>query len=83
MVTGDNAITARSIADKAGMLDRGSSYDRQNQPERISEYTCMEGAAFRAAVGGLKLINGEEVIGDMHKFREIKRYLRVLARCTP
>jgi len=65
------------------MLDRNSSFDRQNQPEMISEYTCMAGCDFRAAVGGLKLINGEEVVADMHKFREIKRYLRVLARCAP
>lgn len=43
----------------------------------------MSGKDFRESVGGLKLINGEEVIGDMHKFREIKKYLRVLARCTP
>lgn len=83
MCTGDNLLTASSIAEKAGMIDRNTSYDRQNQPDYISKYTCMEGSEFREAVGGLKEINGEEVISDMHKFREIKKYLRVLARCTP
>ena len=83
MCTGDNAITASSIATQAGMLDHNSSFNRQNQPEMISEYTCMSGKDFREAVGGLKQINGEEVIADMHKFREIKKYLKVLARATP
>ena len=47
------------------------------------EYACMEGSAFREAVGGLHEIDGKQVVRNMKKFREIKRQLKVLARSTP
>lgn len=52
-------------------------------------YSCLTGKNFRAEVGGLKEIaiigsdKKKEVVGNMAKFKEIKKYLRVLARSSP
>jgi len=43
----------------------------------------MTGKDFRTIVGGLQVKNGKETPGNMNKFREIKKYIRVLARSSP
>jgi magnesium-transporting ATPase (P-type) len=43
----------------------------------------MTGKQFRETVGGLVTVGDEEVLGNMKMFKQIKRNLRVLARCSP
>jgi len=83
MCTGDNIDTAIAISKNAGIVT-------SDQLE-ASEYAAMTGKDFNTAVGGLKAVpkpggkDGEtiDVVGNMRKFREIKKYLRVLARSSP
>lgn len=92
MCTGDNLETAKTIAGQAGILPKAVREDDQINSSASAQqrYTCMTGKDFREAVGGLKQLsdpdspNGEvEVVANIKKFREIKRYLKVLARSTP
>ena len=48
MCTGDNLDTAKAIALNAGII---SKHDCDIDP--ANQYTCMTGAQFREAVGGL------------------------------
>jgi Ca2+ transporting ATPase len=81
MCTGDNLDTAKAISRNAGIIEA----EKMKLPN-----SCMTGAYFREAVSNLKQIpdpkNPEktiDVVGDMKAFREIKKDLRVLARCSP
>eukprot|EP00644_Phytophthora_capsici_P007771 jgi/Phyca11/126140/e_gw1.61.140.1 len=68
MVTGDNALTARSIAEDCGIL---------TSEEVENAYTIMEGPEFRALV----LNSNGELQQDV--FDQIWPSLRVLARSSP
>ena len=81
MCTGDNLDTAKAISRNAGIIEK----DKMKLPN-----ACMTGAYFREAVSNLKQIPDPkdstktiDVVGDMKAFREIKKDLRVLARCSP
>mmetsp|Transcript_15972 Transcript_15972/g.26934 ORF Transcript_15972/g.26934 Transcript_15972/m.26934 type:complete len:1163 (-) Transcript_15972:42-3530(-) len=82
MCTGDNIDTAIAISKNAGIVT-------EEQVE-ASKYSCMTGKDFREAVGGIKQIENpdkpgemKDVVSNMKKFREVKQYLRVLARSSP
>jgi len=85
MVTGDNLETAVAIARKAAILSDADLADDE-------QYVCMTGEAFRNAVDGRveKRARSEDdrvgvhcVIGNIRRFREIERKLKVLARSQP
>jgi Ca2+ transporting ATPase len=82
MCTGDNIDTANAISLNAGIVTEAQLEE--------SEMTSMTGKQFRERVGGLKqVINpvkpGETIdkVANMKEFRNIKKYLRVLARSSP
>ena len=80
MCTGDNIDTAIAISKNAGIVT--------SEQVAASEYSCMTGKQFREAVEGLKKVTEKDgktrdVVGNMRKFREIKKHLRVLARSSP
>lgn len=82
MCTGDNIDTAIAISKNAGIVTE--------EEVNLSDYSCMTGKNFRETVGGLTTIEdpkkkGEfiDVVKNMKKFKEIKKHLRVLARCSP
>jgi Ca2+ transporting ATPase len=82
MCTGDNIDTAIAISINAGIVT--------DEQLAASKFTAMTGKDFREAVGGLKVVphpkdEGKTVdkVGNMSKFREIKKHLRVLARSSP
>ena len=82
MCTGDNIDTAIAISKNAGIVTKAQVEE--------SEYSCMTGKNFREAVGGLIQVQDPEnpdkmidKVANMNKFREIKKYLRVLARSSP
>jgi len=86
MCTGDNIDTATAISINAGIVTQ----EEIDASEESKMYSCMTGKDFRTAVGGLKEtedINDPskkvEQVGNIHKFRTIKKYLRVLARSSP
>lgn len=74
MVTGDNIDTARAISVEAGILTEADLADTENQ-----EYKCMEGAAFREAVGGKVEVKREtiEVKGEDDKveYKEVNNVI--------
>lgn len=78
MVTGDNKVTAKAIANECNLIAEDH------------EYAIMEGKEFNQACGGLIELTdkngkktGEEKIGDFETFKQIEKYLCVLARCRP
>lgn len=82
MCTGDNIDTAIAISQNAGIVTE--------EQLAASKFTAMTGKDFREAVGGLKTVphpkdEGKTIdkVGNMSKFREIKKHLRVLARSSP
>jgi Ca2+ transporting ATPase len=76
MVTGDNIDTAIAISKNAGIVT--------DAEVKQSKYACMTGKDFRETVGGLKKNpDGTETVANMKKFKEVKRYLRVVARSSP
>jgi Ca2+ transporting ATPase len=82
MCTGDNIDTAIAISKNAGIVS-------ESQIES-SKYTCMTGKDFREKVGGLKSVANPkkegtniDVVSNMKAFKEVKKHLRVLARCSP
>lgn len=81
MVTGDNLLTATSIARESGILSRDIG---SGSPQ----YEAMEGKRFRELVGGLvsEKVGEDKMsfrIANMEIFTKIARELRVLARATP
>lgn len=79
MVTGDNIDTARAIAVKCNIIGKEQLDDDE---------VCMEGPAFFDTVGGLKKVkleNGKEKeeVGNMRRFAQIEKKIRVLARSRP
>jgi len=61
-----------------------------------AKYSNLTGKEFRELVGGLVVDPGrendleggnsqepQEMIGNMHMFKKIKRHLRVISRCSP
>ncbi|CAD8093207.1 unnamed protein product [Paramecium sonneborni] len=79
MVTGDNIITAQSIALECGILEK----NRAQQ-----EFEVIEGKTFRDLVGGL--VNGKneegneiKVVKNMQIFSKISREMKVMARASP
>lgn len=76
MCTGDNIDTAIAISKNAGIVTEVEC--------RESKFACMTGKNFREHVGGLKKNeDGTETVANMAKFRQVKKYLRVLARSSP
>ncbi|CAK83509.1 unnamed protein product (macronuclear) [Paramecium tetraurelia] len=79
MVTGDNLITAQSIALECGILEK----NRAQQ-----EFEVIEGKKFRDLVGGLVSAKNEEgkeikVVKNMQIFSKISREMKVMARASP
>lgn len=82
MCTGDNIVTAKAIALKAGILDEKSSKKKK---------ACMTGAEFEDEVGGLRrdpMFEGDPadapwVVRDKRSFDLVIKDLRVLARSSP
>ena len=98
MVTGDNLKTAVAIAKQAGILDHDwdkvGEDDNENDRDREArlKYTCMEGPEFKRLTGGtikIKLNNDpnddrtRDVIKNTKRFREIAKYLKVMANSAP
>ena len=88
MVTGDNLETATAIAKKANILSAADLADNDHE----DSYVCMTGEQFRNAIDGRvesKARTDEDKvgvvcnIGNMRKFREVERKLKVLARSQP
>ena len=86
MVTGDNIETATAIALKANILTNAEMADNENN------HVCMTGEQFRNAIDGRvqqkdrteeDKVGVECTIGNMRKFREIEKKLKVLARSQP
>jgi len=82
MVTGDNIETAIAIAKDAGILPRNDEEIKKHP------FMCMTGAQFRAHFEGVKEVTEEDgskrqVVGNLIRFREIVKDLKVLARSTP
>ena len=86
MVTGDNIETATAIARKANILTDAELADNEDN------HVCMTGEQFRNAIDGRveqkerteeDKVGVECTIGNMRKFREIERKLKVLARSQP
>ena len=75
MITGDNKITASTVAQECGIFD--DSMPREEQ--------VMEGPAFFELLGGFASAEGEEAKGvkKPENFKEIEGKLRVLARARP
>lgn len=77
MITGDNILTATSIARECGIL-------ASNTP---TEYEVMDGKEFRECVGGLVSVDvdgkKELRIGNQEIFNKISKKLKVMARATP
>lgn len=93
MVTGDNIITACSIAKQCGILEANFDLGEVMSPQRkISNYKILEGAMFRELVGGIiyeKSDNEKEKgkagvgkVANFEKFKEIASELKVLARSS-
>lgn len=84
MCTGDNIDTAIAISKNAGIVT-------DEEIKKNKDYACMTGLEFRTAVGDLVQVPkpggkpGETIdaVGNMKKFKEIKKHLRVLARSSP
>ena len=86
MVTGDNLETATAIARKACIL---SEMDAQGDEEN---YVCMTGQQFRSQIDGRvqqkersedDKVGVECTIGNIRKFKEIEKKLKVMARSQP
>ena len=86
MVTGDNIETATAIARRAAILSDADLADNEQN------YVCMTGEQFRNAIDGRVVqkerteedkVGVECTIGNVRKFREIERKLKVLARSQP
>jgi Ca2+ transporting ATPase len=80
MITGDNILTAETIAMECGILDKNFQHSEDS-------FRTMEGHTFRKLVGGYEVIkNGsKEVtkIKNLDQFKLIAKDLRVLARASP
>ena len=76
MISGDNILTAKSVAIKAGII--------MNE-DAEQEYVCMTGEEFRNEVGGLTYAEDSDkpIIEDIDRFKHIASKLRVMARATP
>ena len=86
MVTGDNLETATAIARKANILSDADLMDNEEN------YVCMTGEQFRNLIDGRverkertddDKVGIECTIGNIRKFREIEKKLKVLARSQP
>lgn len=80
MCTGDNKDTAVAISKNAGIVSK--------EEAEANEYSCMTGKEFREEVGEELVeieVDGKlkKVPANMKKFREIFKYLKVLARSSP
>jgi Ca2+ transporting ATPase len=75
MVTGDNIVTARAIAQSCNIL---------NEQEMEDPRCCMEGPEFYEKMGGL-ITNksGTEEVGNFKIFKEMMPYMKVMARSRP
>ncbi|CAD8100171.1 unnamed protein product [Paramecium sonneborni] len=79
MVTGDNIITAQSIAKECGILEKGRAQQ---------EFEVIDGQKFRELVGGLVITKDEDgkdikKIKNMSIFSKISKEMRVMARASP
>jgi Ca2+ transporting ATPase len=81
MCTGDNKDTAVAISKNAGIVTK--------EEAEANDYACMTGKEFREEVGEeLAEITDDKgktrkVPANMKKFKEIFKYIRVLARSSP
>lgn len=88
MVTGDNRITARAISKECNIL--GDSQQDEHH------YSCLEGPEFYTMINGLicktcnedspcncEPKNVKEGVKNLKLFKEVSKYLRVLARSRP
>ena len=93
MVTGDNLVTACSIAKQCGILE--SNFDLSeimNPNKKSTSYKVLEGAVFRELIGGIvyeksetEKNEGKQGVGkvaNFEKFKEIAKDLKVLARSS-
>ena len=84
MVTGDNTQIGAAIGKECGIVNK--DWTPESDPDVV-----LDGAAFRAKVGGLKWKeeqDGDKVtrtpyVGDMHAFNKLEPKLRVIGRCKP
>lgn len=88
MVTGDNVETATAISKNAGLISENfeTEYDDEDAvtKEQRRKFTCMEGSVFRELVGGYeRTAEGKDRIVNVHQFKTIVKYLRVMARSSP
>lgn len=88
MVTGDNVETATAISKNAGLISEDFETVDDDEDavtrEQRRKFTCMEGSAFRELVGGYeRTAEGKDRIVNMHQFKTIVKYLRVMARSSP
>jgi len=93
MVTGDNIITACSIAKQCGILEPNFDLNEVMSPGRKTEnYKILEGHTFRELVGGIVYEKNDQENGEgkqgvgkvanFEKFKEIAKDLKVLARSS-
>jgi len=74
MVTGDNIVTAKAIAQNCNILTGDSIED---------ERCCIEGPEFYDKMGGLVVRHGKEEVGNFKVFKELMPYMKVMARSRP
>lgn len=75
MCTGDALDTATAISLNAGIIKK---------EELSANYSCMTGQQFRTEVEGLGTDEeGNHIVNNMGKFRQIIKNLRVMGRCSP
>ena len=80
MCTGDNIDTATAISLNAGIITE--------EEKNKGKWTCTTGKQFREYVGEVKDEIDEKgktrkVVGNLSRFKEVKKDLRVLARSSP
>ena len=66
MVTGDNIVTAKAIAQNCNILTGESIED---------ERCCIEGPDFYEKMGGLVVRHGKEEVGNFKVFKELAPYM--------
>ena len=75
MITGDNIVTAKAIAEKCGII---------TEDEMEVENVCIEGPEFYKQMGGLMETNdGKEKVRNFAEFKALSTKMKVMARSRP